>query len=790
MESTAGCCLPVASIARKILASNKALSAKRLVLQCLCLAALALLPCVAGAAEGDMLWGYHNTAQFVASPAIGEDKTAYALDMGHRLRAISSSGTLKWTLDVEDGGQTTPSLGTDGTIYVPGGSGSLQMWAVSADGQKKWAFSTGGFIDSSAAIGADGTIYFGSGDNYLYAVNPDGTLKWRYLANDCVYKSPAIGADGSLYFTSLATFYALSPDGTLKWKYEGPFDNLGDPAIGADGTIYSGSYFGTLYAFSPAGQIKWTFNLSGNTVASLSIGGDGTIYVPLQGLNIGFVGRVCAVNPDGTHKADYVSGEHISATPAIGEDGVIYALATNSDTLYAFNPDGSVRWSTSCTLGSPVMGYDGTLYVTAGRDLRAFETSSKSPADSPWPMAYANPRNTNRVGTEPMTGDYLCDVQVGYLHVIGLKKDGTLWAWGNNVMGQLGIGTRESSAVPVPIPGLSGVTMISCFPLGAHTLALKNDGTVWAWGNNMFGQVGDGSTTAALQPVQVPGLTNIVQISAGYGHSVALKSDGTVWVWGDIATTLYSGETESPRTPQPVPGISNATAVVAGGEFTLVLREDGTVWSWGTNLSMALGYETEGTKAYTPGRIATLSGIVDIATNGNGGIARDASGHIWQWGDRFDSLLDPEPYLPALKTTIGNVTRMFGGIGNYAVLTGDSRLYVWGTGFKAFLDAHPELGNIPGYGYLNDSPEIAVLDLPELTRNLSLGWFAGIFESVTGTLFFIGTQDEDFPLLGNGTTTHTEYTTPHTMGEVDTFTDRAPAPPPSILPAISVLLLQ
>ena len=112
------------------------------------------------------------------------------------------------------------------------------------------------------------------------------------------------------------------------------------------------------------------------------------------------------------------------------------------------------------------------------------------------------------------------------------KSDGTVWAWGSNNKSQLGDGTTTNSSTPVQsAPGvLTGITAVAAG--NEHSLALKSDGTVWAWGSNSNGQLGDNSTTDHAVPVQVSGLTNVTAIAAGVNFSLALKSDGTVWAWG------------------------------------------------------------------------------------------------------------------------------------------------------------------------------------------------------------------------------------------------------------------
>ena len=204
-------------------------------------------------------------------------------------------------------------------------------------------------------------------------------------------------------------------------------------------------------------------------------------------------------------------------------------------------------------------------------------------------------------------------VDGGGIHLIALKSDATVWTWGSNVQGQLGASVSETcsiffkpcSTTPIQVNGLTGVSAIAGGR--SHTLALNSDGTVWTWGYNGFGQLGNGTTTNSSIPVQVSGLTEVSAIASGGDHTIALKSDGTVWTWGaNFNGQLGDGTTTSSTTPVQVNGLTGVSAIAGGREHTLALKNDGTVWTWGGNWSGKLGDGTTVDKT-TPVQVQVLT---------------------------------------------------------------------------------------------------------------------------------------------------------------------------------------
>ncbi len=184
-------------------------------------------------------------------------------------------------------------------------------------------------------------------------------------------------------------------------------------------------------------------------------------------------------------------------------------------------------------------------------------------------------------------------------HTLFVKDDGTVWAWGRNESGQLGIGSADANPHQTPVQigalvfndTLDGNKAVAVAAGSNFSLVLRKDGSVWAWGDNTYGQLGTGNNTSQTTPVETLLTSGVIAISAGYGHAIAAKSDGTVWTWGYNATyQLGDGTTTANNTPTQI-GASvfynstdyKAVSVSAGYNHTLALRADGYVYGWGSN---------------------------------------------------------------------------------------------------------------------------------------------------------------------------------------------------------------
>ncbi len=187
---------------------------------------------------------------------------------------------------------------------------------------------------------------------------------------------------------------------------------------------------------------------------------------------------------------------------------------------------------------------------------------------------------------------------------MALKEEGTVWAWGrNSSYGQLGNGSKEDSSVAVQVTldpeAGTFLTDIKAISAGqGHSFALKEDGTVWAWGWNGNGQLGNGGTADSSVPVQVARLTDVQSISAGANHIMALKNDNTIWIWGSDYYGQLGIETDATGyVPIQLCEPNDIAMISAGYYHSLVVKNDGTVWAWGQNTKGKLGNGT--TESYS-----------------------------------------------------------------------------------------------------------------------------------------------------------------------------------------------
>jgi alpha-tubulin suppressor-like RCC1 family protein len=219
---------------------------------------------------------------------------------------------------------------------------------------------------------------------------------------------------------------------------------------------------------------------------------------------------------------------------------------------------------------------------------------------------------------------------------MALRADGTVWTWGSNSRGQLGDGTTISRREPQMVQGLPRLVSIAAGI--THSLALASDGTVWSWGSNFHGQLGDGSRMSRTSPAKIEGLDGVVQIDAGFSTSIALKDDRTVWAWGAVDGAGTADQCRT--TPVKMAGLPPARCIRAGLHHFFVIADNGTLWAWGENRDGQLGLGV-GRERSEPIRVPWFRNVSAVAAGAFHSIALLSDGTLWEWGElghipRFD----------------------------------------------------------------------------------------------------------------------------------------------------------
>lgn len=362
--------------------------------------------------------------------------------------------------------------------------------------------------------------------------------------------------------------------------------------------------------------------------------------------------------------------------------------------------------------GAAIATFRVTAKVNVGNGVTLNATANISSSSEDSNTANNSATATVRVNEiTPFTEAKKISLTNGGNHVLVLRR-GTVWAWGFNIVGQLGDGTFENRNIPVQVEDLMSVVDIAA----GHnfSMALKSDGTVWTWGDNSWGRLGTGSLvpTFVNRPVQATGLSSVTAISANETHAMALKSDGTVWVWGansqgDLG--LGTSDFGNHPTPVQVPGLTGIVAIFLRGGVSYAMKGDGTVFGWGTTFSGQLGNGTSGTlSVISPIELPALKGMLSASSGSLSTIVLNPDGSLLSFGNNFRGLLgrglpDNGPY--PVPTQIPGLFAKHVSVGSaFAIVTEPSgTLKVFGQnddgqlglGVRDLL-SHPTPVSVPG----------------------------------------------------------------------------------------------
>ncbi|RZK54031.1 MAG: RCC1 repeat-containing protein, partial [Hymenobacter sp.] len=282
----------------------------------------------------------------------------------------------------------------------------------------------------------------------------------------------------------------------------------------------------------------------------------------------------------------------------------------------------------------------------------------------------------------------------GAMHAAALRTDGTLWAWGSNYFGQLGTGSSSTGNELSPVQIGAATTWQSLDAGLYHVVALRTDGTLWAWGRNDRGQLGTGSTTSTSQPVQV-GTATWQSVSAGDEHTVALRPTGTLWAWGrnHLNQLGLGASTERELSPVPAGNGQLWQTAAAGGDHTAALKNDATLWAWGYHCYGQVGNGAG--RQFTPTQVGPGSTWLSVAGGYGHSLAVRADGTLWAWGDNNSGQLGTGTFssLTIAPVQVGTATNWqsvaAADFSSFAVRR-DGTLWAWGSNINGQLG----LGNM------------------------------------------------------------------------------------------------
>jgi alpha-tubulin suppressor-like RCC1 family protein len=468
---------------------------------------------------------------------------------------------------------------------------------------------------------------------------------------------------------------ATDPDGAAL-----TYQIVGNPANGTLSGTGAVRYYTPAPGFSGTDRFTYRVVNAAGTPSGLATV---TITVVASSTTVAITPQDVLLVPGQTY--DFTCAVSDARGVAYPESGVTWTVSGGGTITPVDNKSYMVRLTAGATAGGP---YVLTATYGASATVEFFVSVRSAGSDVGVSGSGANSNGQLGDGTvidrvlpvESKMSDAL-NLAAGQYHSLAVKPDGTVWAWGYNGGGQLGDNTTVYKNVPVQVSGLSYGTAVAAG--NSHSLAVKTDGTVWAWGANGNGQLGDNSTVQKNVPVKVSGLSGVTVIAAGQNHSLAVKTDGTVWAWGaNWYGALGDNTTVNKNTPVKVSGLSDVTAVAAGQNHSLAVKTDGTVWAWGLNEYGQLGDNTT-VRKITPVQVSGLSNVIAVAAGYSHSLAVKTNGTVWAWGYNWDGQLGNNTryyhkYTPIQVSGLSNVTVIAAGQNHSLAVKTDGTVWAWG----------------------------------------------------------------------------------------------------------------
>jgi len=275
-------------------------------------------------------------------------------------------------------------------------------------------------------------------------------------------------------------------------------------------------------------------------------------------------------------------------------------------------------------------------------------------------------------------------VMAGHRTAYAIKDDGTLWAWGKNNFGQMGNSSITDFSLPTQIGFDTDWSEIATIDNSNHALILKTDGSLWGWGWNDNGQIGNGTNVSTSSPIQIGTDKNWKSVACGFSHTLALKTDGSLWTWGSNSNgELGLSSLIDYNIPTKVGNDNDWASIAAGYNSSFAIKINGTLWGWGKNDKGQLGNGTYMVNInYTPTQIGGDTNWKKISTGTDKVSAIKTDGTLWEWGERYESY-SGGPQYQKTPIQVGNQNQWVDidkGYNFSTVLKSDGTLWAWGTG--------------------------------------------------------------------------------------------------------------
>ena len=538
--------------------------------------------------------------------------------------------------------QTSPvQIGT-ATTWVSVSAGGLHSLALKADGTLwVWGGNTWGSLGDGTTTSRNFPVQIGAANNWIavsaadktsYAIKSDGTLwAWGYNGTGQVgdgtttQRNAPVQVGVATNWVTISGGYghaiALKSDGTIWTWGSNTYGQIGD------GT--------TTQRNSPV-QVgvatNYTQIVAGNSWCSV-LRSDGTLWAwgDNGGGSLGDGTTIQRNSPvqigTSTDWANIQASDFTSL--GLKSDGTYWAWGDN--TFGSFG-DGTVTASLSPAqvgIENDWVSFEGGGFFAMGQKsngtIRTWGRNNFGQIGNGTITAQEN----NQIAISVASNGWLA-LASGWKHTLAVKENGTLWAWGRNSLGQLGDGTNTQRTSPVQIG--TGTTWVSVAGGYTSSYAIKSDGTLWSWGENTYGQLGDGTVVSHNVPVQVGVANDWVSISGAQFQAFALKSNGTLWGWGRNQFSSLGDGTSTQRNSPVQLGVSNLwTSISAGAMHCLALRANGTLWAWGYNFYYPLGSGLS-SDSNIPIQIGVLTTWVSISASEAHSHGIKADGTLWSWG--------------------------------------------------------------------------------------------------------------------------------------------------------------